>query len=594
MLTERLNELLERIDATGAEIAKKVGFDRTNISRIKSGKRIPHPDSVTAEKLINGIYLFADNKNNLGKLCEVVGTDSKASAKEIKAALKSWLYEGYDPEMSGGQNGTSGKKNSQEAGASRHFAQRLNSSMILAELSNVLLSKLIHADASLISRYRSGVRTPVPNSALSLQLSSVLFDRILKNGKEAELCDLMRIPVGDLEEELFTYWLYGKDEQEDNVHAAENILGIFDSMPSGSALKLPDVKDVLVADTPGETIYYGVEGLRSAVLRFLSTAVENHVPTMCLYSDMDQGWMTQDVTFLLKWASLMFASVKNETQISIIHNLDRSLDEMSDAIRSWLPLYMSGRIQSFYCRKQRNPRFTHTMFLIPGVACIRAFQVSPTDSDAIYHYYTDDKSLDIIQKEYEALLKSSSPLIHPLPKESYPVVSDVIIIQNGLSLATMPEELAKSFGDTELYENWQVNNSLLIKKLETNSLYECIPLADEEALSAGKVAITPFFSETPHFYTTEQYSMHLKNIIALSNEYESYRFYPIPETPFSNIDLLISDNTTKITPASRQGLSFALNHPSMCVAFQAYAKTLMEQSKTDRNSLRKMLEARCL
>ncbi|MBO5623715.1 MAG: helix-turn-helix transcriptional regulator, partial [Butyrivibrio sp.] len=199
MLTERLNELLERIDATGGEIAKKVGFDRTNISRIKSGKRIPHPDSVTAEKLINGIYLFADNKNNLEKLCEVVETDPKASAKEIKAALKSWLYEGYDPEMSGTQNSTTGKKNSHKSGASRHFAQRLNSSMILAELSNVLLSKLIHADASLISRYRSGVRTPVPNSALSAQLSSVLFDRIIKNEKEAELCDLMRIPVGDLE-----------------------------------------------------------------------------------------------------------------------------------------------------------------------------------------------------------------------------------------------------------------------------------------------------------------------------------------------------------------------------------------------------------
>lgn len=594
MFTVRLNELLEGIDATGAEIAKKVGFDRTNISRMKSGKRVPSPDSVTADKLINGIYLFSDNKNNLGRLCDIVGSNPDASAKEIKDALKKWLYDSYVSEQLAESNDISSKKRRSKAGTSHHFSERLNASMLLADLSNVRLSKLLHADASLISRYRSGVRTPVPNSALSLQLSSVLFDRILKNGKEAELCDLMRIPVGDLEEELFTYWLYGKDEQEDNVHAAENILGIFDSMPSGSALKLPDVKDVLVADTPGETIYYGVEGLRSAVLRFLSTAVENHVPTMCLYSDMDQSWMTQDVTFLLKWASLMFASVKNETQISIIHNLDRSLDEMSDAIRSWLPLYMSGRIQSFYCRKQRNPRFSHTMFLIPGVACIRAFQVSPTDSDAIYHYYTDDKSLDIIQKEYEALLKSSSPLIHPLPKESYPVVSDVIIIQNGLSLATMPEELAKSFGDAELYENWQVNNSLLIKKLETNSLYECIPLADEEALSAGKVAITPFFSETPHFYTAEQYSMHLKSIIALSMEYESYRFYPIPETPFSNIDLLISDNTTKITPASGQGLSFALNHPSMCVAFQAYAKTLMEQSKTDRNSLRKMLEARCL
>ncbi len=591
MLTERLNELLEKIDATGAEIAKKVGFDRTNISRIKSGKRIPHPDSVTAEKLVEGIYLFADNRNNLSKLCSIVGADPKASAKEIKTELKNWLYEGYNPQVSDSSNGTFARKRSLEKVASHHFTERLNSSMLLADLSNVRLSKLIHADASLISRYRSGVRTPVANSELSCQISSVLFDRIIKNEKEAELCDLMRIPVADLEEELFASWLYGKDEQEDNIQAAQNILGIFDSLPSNNALQLPQLQDVLVEDEPGMTVYYGVEGLRSAVLRFLSAAFKNRVPSMCLYSDMDQGWMTQDYEFLLKWAAMMFASVKNETHISIIHNLDRSLDEMSDAIKSWLPLYMSGMIESYYCKKQRNPRFSHTMFLIPHIACIRAFQVSPVDSDAVFHYYTDPRSLAIFEKEYEALLKSSSSLIHPLPQGSFPVVSDVIIIKNVLSLATMPEDLANSFNDPVLYENWKVNSSLLIKNLETGTLYECIPLADDELLSSGSVLVAPAFSGTEHIYTPEQYSAHIRNIIALSEEYESYRFYPIPETPFSNIDLFISDATTKITPASRQGLSFELNHPAMCVAFQAYAKTLMEKNKTDRNSLRKMLES---
>ncbi len=594
MLTDRLNELFEKIDATGAEIAKKVGFDRTNISRIKSGKRVPHPDSVTADKLVNGIYLFADNKNNLPKLCSVIGADQGSSAKEIKTALKNWLYEGYDKAMSDGSNGTSGRKHSSMANAAHHFGERLNSSMLLADLSNVRLSKLVHADASLISRYRSGVRTPVSNSELSVQLSSVLFDRIIKNGKEAELCDLMKIPESELEEELFAYWLYGKDEQEDNVQAAETILGIFDSMPSDDSLKLPAIEDVLIKDDHTEAVFCGVEGLRSAVLRFLSTAVKERVQSMYLYSDMDQSWMTQDVEFLLKWATLMFSCVKNQTHISIIHNLDRSLDEMTDAIKSWLPLYMSGMIDSYYCRKQRNPRFSHTIFLIPGVACIRAFQVSSADSDAIYHYHTDLQSLSIFEKEYDALLKSSSPLIHPLPQDSIPVISDAIIIKNVLSLSTMSEELVKSFNAPQLYENWKIANSLLLKKLETNSVYECIPLSFNEDLVDGKIAIDQSFGDAPVSYTPEQYSLHIRNIISLSEKYENYRFYPIPETPFNNIDLLISDNTTKITPATGQGLSFALNNPSMCVAFKAYARTLMEKNKTDRNSLRKMLEARFL
>lgn len=594
MLTKRLNELLETLDATGVEIANKAGFDRTNISRIKSGKRVPHPDSVTADKLINGIFLFADTRNNHEKLCAVVGADREASAEDIKAALKNWLYDGYDPSLPASSNGTSGRRRSSDKSTSHQFSERLNSSMLLAELSNVRLSKLIHADASLISRYRSGVRTPVSNSELSSQMCSVLFDHIIKNGKEVELCDLMRIPVADLDEELFSYWLHGKDEQEDNVRAAENILGIFDSFPTDNMLMLPEITDVLVEGDTGTTVYYGIEGLRSAVLRFLSTAVKKRVPEMYLYSDMNQSWMTQDFEFLLKWAALMFANVKNETHINIIHNLDRSLDEMADAIKSWLPLYMSGMIESYYCRKHRNPRFSHTMFLIPGVACIRSFQVSSAESDAIFHYYTDAKSIEIFQKEYDALLKSSSPLIHPLPKYSFPIVSDIIVIQNTLSLATMPEDLVKSFGDSELYENWQASNSLLLKKLETNTVCECIPLADHEAVRNGAVPIAPAFSDASYFYTPMQYSMHIRNIISLSEKYEGYRFYPIPEIPFSNIDLLISVNTTKITPSSGQGLSFVLNHPLMCVAFQAYAKTLMEKNTMDKNSLKRLLEANSL
>ena len=143
----------------------------------------------------------------------------------------------------------------------------------------------------------------------------------------------MGIPVSDLEEELFSYWLYGIDEPEDNIRAAENILDFFDSPPSGSLSGLPSIDDILAPDNKSTSVYYGIEGLRNAVLRFLSTAVKERSENMYLYSDMDQSWMTQDRTFLLKWAALMLACVKNETHINIIHNLDRSLEEMSDAIR---------------------------------------------------------------------------------------------------------------------------------------------------------------------------------------------------------------------------------------------------------------------
>ena len=90
--------------------------------------------------------------------------------------------------------------------------------------------------------------------------------------------------------------------------------------------------------------YLGTEGLRAAVLRFLGTALKENAEILYLYSDEDQSWMTSDPEFLMQWSSLMQACVANGTKINIIHNIDRDLNEMNAAIKSWLPLYMSGMI----------------------------------------------------------------------------------------------------------------------------------------------------------------------------------------------------------------------------------------------------------
>ena len=591
MFTDRFNTLLNEIGASCVTLSSYAGFGRTNISRIKSGKRIPSPGSSTATKISHAIYLFSKENRSYTKLCKTICISPGARQTHVESKILEWLFE--DDNLTAFKNSMDSdsllRKQKKDA-----FGERLNSSMELSDISNKRLSQLVHADPSLISRYRNGVRTPLSNPELSSQISDILFSRIISGNRLKELSILMNCPENEIDEDSYSSWLYDKDgrNSEDASAAAENLLDIFDSFTPGHLSNLYSAEDALKGITVSkEPTYIGIDGLRMAVLRFLNTAVLEHAKELYLYSDESQEWMTQDPSFLLRWASLMAAIVKNGTKIIIIHNLDRSLLEMNDAIKSWLPLYMSGMIESYYCRKQRNPRFSHTMFLIPGVACIRGFQVTSADTDAIYHYYTDAEIISVFQNEYEALLKSSSPLIHPLPKYSFPIVSDIIIIQNTLSLATMPEDLVKSLDDMDLYENWQASNTLLLKKLESNTVHECIPLADPVALRNGAVPIAPSFSDASYFYTPMQYSLHIRNIISLSEKYENYMFYPIPETPFSNIDLLISDNLTKITPASGQGLSFALNHPLMCVAFQAYARTMMEKNTIDRNSIKKMLEA---
>lgn len=68
------------------------------------------------------------------------------------------------------------------------FQERFNMIMDMAKMTNVRLSKILNIDASLISRYRSGTRSPLSNS------------------------QILRISELELDEASFTEWLFQTDE----------------------------------------------------------------------------------------------------------------------------------------------------------------------------------------------------------------------------------------------------------------------------------------------------------------------------------------------------------------------------------------------
>ena len=84
---------------------------------------------------------------------------------------------------------------------------------------------------------------------------------------------------------------------------------------------------------------------------------------------------------------------------------------MIEAINSWLPLYMSGMIEPYYCKKPDEGRFSHTVFLYPDVACIEACHVRGYEGEGIYRYYVDQKHLALMKKAFAGLLQSSEPLV---------------------------------------------------------------------------------------------------------------------------------------------------------------------------------------
>ncbi len=112
--------------------------------------------------------------------------------------------------------------------------------------------------------------------------------------------------------------------------------------------------------------YYGPEGKRQAVLRFLAAVNEAPAPqNLLLFSEEAMDWLFEDAVFAKKWASLLIAPLLRGNRVRIIHTVSRNVGEMLEAVSKWIPVYMTNMIEPYYCPKPRDGVFQRTLFLAP-------------------------------------------------------------------------------------------------------------------------------------------------------------------------------------------------------------------------------------
>ena len=601
MFTERLNAVLTGVGASSSELARVAGYDRSNISRLCSGQRIPRQGGKAAWRLVDSICRCCEasgRTEDLRALISAEGTDST----ELGRCLMTWLYQETDEEE---------RKPEPEDGSIpyRSFGQKLSAVMGLADLSNVRFGRLLDLDASYISRFRNGFRSPRSNPELMDTICSVLLERLLRQDKLPGLAELMGISSDALKDPdgafmLFRWWLY-EQEEEDNSPVIERLLDNIEAFAPDAADAAPSLEEILdrqaMADT--ESLYFGTSGLQTAVLRFLGGAVEQGVPELFLYSDQSMEWLVRDPGFHRKWSALMLRCVLNGTRVHIIHTIDRDPSEMFEAITSWLPLYMTGKICSYYGVTQKNPRFSTTLFLSPGEACVAGSNVTGQEAQyGFYRYDTNPALLQAHQRAYQDLLTDSRQLLYVYDADDAEKLSPsegtgVTVLGNTLPLASMPEGTLQAIlsrcgvdGEArqEILALWRRRRDLEIRNLESGFVHACIPMADDDRLFAGQIPVDiPGRSLT---YTPQEYGEHIRNILALAEEYDTYRLYPLPDPPFANTRLLISEETVAVSRLNPPHLAFLFTHPAMCEAFIGYVNRIKKTFGQDKQAIRRQLE----
>ena len=521
MFTERLNKIMKIIGAKPTDIAGIIGCDRSAVDRICKGSRVPQNGGKSALRIVFAIYSFADEHGKTEDVLNEIGCPVSSSAEQIKGEIMRWLYDGEEP-----------KKVPKEASAALHshdkFGHRFSVVLELAEFSNVRFGKLLNIDPSYISRFRNGLRTPVSNSKLTEEMCRVLYSRFKEQNRLSNLARLMNISPDNLlddtnwEKELYA-WLFLSEDST----VSSFVVGMVDQIGSFSAdiIKSPlpfEMAADKTALSDNQPLYHGMRGLQTAVIRFLGTVIERKEKDLYLFSDQNIDWITADKSFQIKWMSLMIQCVTSGVKIHIIHNMERNLAEIGEAIQSWLPLYPSGQIESFYLDGQKNTNFSTTLFLCPGYAGIYGNNVVGTENEnGNYLYETEPEKTNLCRQFFDTLLGKAHRLIRLCKTADFLQFetgsSDITVLSSCPTVFSMPENLfSEFFNHSELLAEVSDANDIykqmkrfFEKALLSGHFHECAPLPSDEDLFSGK--IYPEFLSTP--YSPQEFAEHTKNII---------------------------------------------------------------------------------
>ena len=600
MLSERITELFGLLQCTNSDIARFAGCTPSNISRLKSGSREPDPDSRTMLRLVRGIYRYADYENMLDLLCSLCGT-ADPRAENLVPAVITWLYSDKDYEL---PEPVMPKTKQEQISRMQCFSERLDKVMTLLDYSNSRLAADLNVDISLISRYRSGIYHPNRNVDIRNRLADLILVRAERTGRMEDLAALCDVEPAELVRETISDWLYGPDENR-RSEIAETIFHSIDSFKPGQGIpsNIPDLPAVQEAER-----YWGTEGLRNAVVRFLTdTAREGG--ELLLYSDEPMDWMSSDPDFFALWASLMAACLEEDVRIRIIHNIDRGGSEMISAIRGWFPLYISGKIEPYISGKESRSRFYHTVFLRSGKAGILGFFPAGMGDSRWYDYITDKGQMEALYSGFRNMFENASPFLKTYPASladafwsryhAHSGKADAIL--KGLSVATMPEGLldkmltrAEICGQTKeaALNFYQSSRDNLQQILVNGELHELICLPAKEDVAAGRVNVN-FEAETNGLcltYTPEEYAAHLAVMKDLVRNEKNYHLTLLPNAPFQDLQVFTMKNAAAVVRCREPYTAFVFYNPLLLQSVDYYCDMLANQYASDRTTVIQILD----
>lgn len=403
------------------------------------------------------------------------------------------------------------------------FNEKLSFLMIITNTSNSDLASAIPVSESCVSRWRTGKRNLPKNSFNNSVIINYFYKKIITDKLEYKFSDIELFKKSKDFKVSLTEWLFDKNIKLDN----ENI-----------NLKITN-----------STYYYGDDGKRQAVIRFLNNIKDKTNQTLLLFSDESMSWMLEE-KFACTWSKLLIKVLKNGNKIKIIHTIAREYNEMFEAVSKWIPLYLTGMIEPFYYPKLRDRIIRRTIFICSSDAIISNSIGNSTD-DMLNIYVTDKMAVSSLRKEFYNYLGLCTPLMNITTKSRKEKINElcsldnanIVIDSHSLSFISTPKDIIfKALTET--------NNDKLISPLLQRKETLLNNLKDYIILDI--INVTDIFNKTiPYsfvagtYYTKDDYIKHLENIITMLKQYENYNVI-LKQDILNSFSIYVKENTELI------------------------------------------------
>lgn len=399
-----LNEYCELLGCSNKELAERCGISMSALSRYRNGKRVPRAGADVVDQLAEGIAAIALER----------GVSSATSKSEVRSALREGLM------------------NVKPLGPS--FSERVDSLMKALGVKNADVAIPLHLDSSYISRIRRGERTPNDKVNFANVVAQMCVLRCMENGMLPEVLkligyedDLLQDERLDIDSagiviEAIRRWLLGNQVVESDIAAIDTLFEQLNSSYCTYVLaQMEDYDDVspLNCKFDGQPIsrfFTGEDFAWRAELRFLENAIACGATELFLSSDMPALETNLSRENQAVYQKKMLQLIKRGCKVTVVHSIDRSLRDSLEVMTMWIPLYMTGQVESLYLSDASSRLFCHANNVC-DCCCMASEAVRGHEESGRYYMSSLPEDIEYYQKKRDFILAKALPLLEVYRKD---------------------------------------------------------------------------------------------------------------------------------------------------------------------------------